>query len=176
MLLCFCMFTGFQCLDAPLCSSAFHWKYLEIWTSTVFFGNVHMILLQRFPFFLFYRSSWGYFWIDSQAAVLAPPLKSEKKVRSVLDRLVGEKDKYVLLIKMLILFSEICWEWLFMSRHFPFQLILESGWWRCHGRFNWGWHWTSSIRLTNNKSFRIAYVLLLSIWRCDGQAFEFFCE
>ncbi|KAF9663506.1 hypothetical protein SADUNF_Sadunf17G0057600 [Salix dunnii] len=87
-----CVSAGFQLLDAFLCCSCLCREHSKIWIATIILGEYSSYVFHEIPMkHLFFPKHWllGPF----QACVLSPSLKSEKKVRSVLDGLGDSSNR-----------------------------------------------------------------------------------
>lgn len=84
------LLAGFQFLDAFLCCSCLCREHSQIWVATIIFGTK-----SNFPVLI--GNLQGKLWRISagilQAVVLAPLVKSEKKVRGILEELCGNINR-----------------------------------------------------------------------------------
>ncbi|KAB5516206.1 hypothetical protein DKX38_026854 [Salix brachista] len=88
---------GFQLLDAFLCCTCLCREHSKIWIAAIILGEYSSYDFHEIPMkHLFFPKHWlsGPF----QACVLSPSLKSEKKVRSVLDGLGDSSNRQVYIL------------------------------------------------------------------------------
>lgn len=91
-------YAGFQLLDAFLCSTNFFREYSKIWIATIFLGKsaIYIVIFHDRPTkHLFFTKHWLLELF--QACVLAPSVKGEKKVRSILEGLCDSANRQVVI-------------------------------------------------------------------------------
>ena len=84
------LLAGFQFLDAFLCCTGLCREHSQIWVATTVSGiRTYFSALIRCPHNKYQHNSAGML----QAVVLAPSVKSEKKVRGILEELCGNVNR-----------------------------------------------------------------------------------